>query len=105
MPIYEYKCRNCGNRFELMQTFSAGKTATCPKCGQEGHRTISLTGFILKGSGWYVTDHPSKDRKRGLAAEGTDTGTGDGSGTNTGGADGAAVKTTAKTATDSGSST
>lgn len=69
MPIYEYQCRKCGHLAEVFQT---SRTARSPKCGQCGGRTeriISPTAFILKGSGWYVTDYPSKSRKEGMAAE------------------------------------
>ncbi len=36
MPIYEYRCRDCGKRFSLFfQTFAAASEAKprCPKCG------------------------------------------------------------------------
>lgn len=34
MPIYEYKCRKCGTKFELLQNMGAtNKDLTCPKCG------------------------------------------------------------------------
>lgn len=73
MPIYEYKCKLCDHRFELMQSFSAGTKSVCPLCSGEATRVISLSGFVLKGTGWYVTDYPSKDRKKGSAAEKTST--------------------------------
>ncbi|MBN1552870.1 zinc ribbon domain-containing protein [bacterium] len=66
MPIYEYHCEHCGRKFEKLQGFSASQTCECPNCGQSAQRLISLASFVLKGTGWYVTDHPSKDRKRGM---------------------------------------
>jgi len=34
MPIYEYKCRTCDTKFELLQTVGAtNKGVSCPKCG------------------------------------------------------------------------
>ncbi|MBN1295576.1 zinc ribbon domain-containing protein [bacterium] len=62
MPIYEYRCQSCNHIFEKMQPFSAGHRQPCPKCGETAERMISLGSFVLKGGGWYVTDHPSKAR-------------------------------------------
>jgi len=61
MPIYEYRCRVCDNRFELLRSFSDTSPVTCPKCGGEVKRLISRNSFILKGSGWYATDYASKN--------------------------------------------
>ncbi len=63
MPIYEYHCLECDTKFEKLQSFSAGKTCNCPDCGKTAKRVISLGSFVLKGSGWYVTEHPSKSRQ------------------------------------------
>ena len=35
MPTYDYKCDGCGHKFEEMQSFSAEKLKTCPKCGED----------------------------------------------------------------------
>jgi putative FmdB family regulatory protein len=56
MPIYEYKCKNCGV-FEVTQRITESPLATCPTCDGEVARLISLTSFVLKGSGWYATDY------------------------------------------------
>ena len=69
MPIYEYKCSSCGHKFELFQRFSDPAQIACPRCDGSAHRLISLSGFVLKGSGWYVTDYPSASRKSGMAHE------------------------------------
>ncbi len=61
MPIYEYRCRVCDNRFELLRSFSDTSPVTCPKCGGEVKKLISRNSFILKGSGWYATDYASKN--------------------------------------------
>ncbi len=63
MPIYEYKCKTCDHTFEKLQSFSAGQFQSCPRCGQSAERCISLGSFILKGGGWYATDHASKARR------------------------------------------
>jgi putative FmdB family regulatory protein len=57
MPIYEYRCLNCGHQFELMQKFSDPPAETCPSCAGIVQKLISRSAFHLKGSGWYVTDY------------------------------------------------
>jgi putative FmdB family regulatory protein len=61
MPIYEYRCERCGNEFEEWQSFSASVENTCPDCGGNAGRLISQSSFVLKGTGWYVTDYGRKD--------------------------------------------
>lgn len=57
MPIYEYRCDECGNVFEELQKDFSEHAATCPLCNGQSQRIMSNTSFILKGSGWYVTDY------------------------------------------------
>ena len=57
MPTYEYKCRDCGNEFELRQGFDSEPTIDCPSCGHIATRLISSVPVIFKGSGWYVNDY------------------------------------------------
>jgi putative FmdB family regulatory protein len=57
MPIYEYKCENCGHEFEEMLHFSERDNpinAPCPfpTCGGKVHLKMSLGSFHLKGDGW-----------------------------------------------------
>ncbi len=55
MPIYEYDCKSCGKRIDVLQKMSDPAPATCASCGAEGtmERTVSRTSFVLKGGGWY----------------------------------------------------
>lgn len=56
MPIYEYKCSNCG-RFELEQSIKDKPLTTCPSCGGEAQRLISKNvSIIFKGPGFYIND-------------------------------------------------
>ncbi|GAB6162798.1 hypothetical protein JCM12298_19580 [Desulfothermus naphthae] len=57
MPIYEYECTSCGHRFEQWQKDFKERDVVCTVCGAKAKRLISNTSFILKGSGWYVTDY------------------------------------------------
>ena len=61
MPIYEYHCNACGHEFEVMQKITDRPIKKCEACGKlKAKRMISQTSFILKGSGWYVTDYKGK---------------------------------------------
>ncbi len=54
MPIYEYRCVDCGHQFEEIQRFSDPDPETCPDCGQAGvRRLVSRSNFALKGGGWF----------------------------------------------------
>jgi putative FmdB family regulatory protein len=57
MPIYEYRCQDCDKVFEKIQSGFEERTEACPACGGDSKRIISNTSFVLKGSGWYVTDY------------------------------------------------
>lgn len=69
MPIYEYQCDTCGAQRELILKHGEVARPTCTACRKRMRRVISKTAFILKGSGWYVTDYPSDARKKGLERE------------------------------------
>jgi putative FmdB family regulatory protein len=56
MPIYEYECRQCSQRFERLQSFHDEPVRVCPNCGGETRRVLQPVGVIFKGSGWYITD-------------------------------------------------
>jgi putative FmdB family regulatory protein len=57
MPIYAYRCSNCGFQKDVLQKISDPRLTTCPSCGQETYvKQLTAAGFQLKGSGWYVTD-------------------------------------------------
>ncbi|NLT74711.1 MAG: hypothetical protein GXX94_11085 [Chloroflexi bacterium] len=57
MPTYQYKCDDCGVRFEKFQHFSEQPLERCPECSGTVHRVIQPVGVIFKGSGFYVTDN------------------------------------------------
>lgn len=57
MPIYEYECSECQNRFEEMQKVSDPPLTECPKCKGSLYKVVSRTSFQLKGGGWYATDY------------------------------------------------
>ena len=60
MPIYEYKCQQCGLQFEKRQSVSDAPLSSCEKCHGKLEKQWSLSGFQFKGAGWYVTDYAGK---------------------------------------------
>ncbi len=62
MPIYEYKCSQCGKVLEVIQKFSDAPLDACPHCSGGLQKLISHSSFHLKGSGWYVTDYANKPK-------------------------------------------
>ncbi len=69
MPVYEYKCNSCGDEIEVLQKMSDEPLRKCESCGGELKKLITNTSFVLKGSGWYVTDYPSTDRKKAMESK------------------------------------
>lgn len=61
MPTYEYKCKDCGAKFEVMQKMSDPKMTECPKCKGKLTRLFGANvGLVFKGSGFYCTDYKNK---------------------------------------------
>lgn len=76
MPIYEYRCSDCGFQKEYLQKVSDPKLTVCPECGKETFsKMLTAAGFQLKGSGWYATDfkNTGKPKDSGKSATSTDT--------------------------------
>lgn len=72
MPLYEYECDACGQRFEVIQKFSDPAPDACKKCGKgPSHRLQSSPAIQFKGTGWYVTDYASKSKGDAGKSEGT----------------------------------
>ncbi|HWP85405.1 MAG TPA: FmdB family zinc ribbon protein [Terriglobia bacterium] len=57
MPLYEYQCKACEHRFEVIQKFSDQPVRACPRCGKDVERLLSSPAIQFKGTGWYVTDY------------------------------------------------
>jgi len=64
MPTYEYKCKDCGHRFDIVQSFTDDALTTCPDCKKKSLRKVfSPPGVTFKGSGFYKTDSRSGNGK------------------------------------------
>jgi len=60
MPLYSYRCDNCGVQFEQRQHFTDAPLVQCPECGEDSLRKLfQPVGVVFKGSGFYATDHRS----------------------------------------------
>ena len=61
MPTYEYQCQKCKRRHEAFQSITAKPLTRCGTCGGKLKRLMgSGSGFLFKGSGFYITDYRSK---------------------------------------------
>ena len=61
MPIYAYKCADCGHAFDALQKISDAPLTECPNCHAPAlHKQLTAAGFQLKGNGWYATDFSGK---------------------------------------------
>jgi putative FmdB family regulatory protein len=60
MPIYTYRCENCGVQFDKTQKFTDASLTRCPECNKKTLRKVYMpVGIVFKGSGFYATDHHS----------------------------------------------
>lgn len=89
MPTYGYRCKSCGNTFEIVQSINEEPIRECPKCSCEVSKIFYPVGIAFKGSGFHVNDYKSPKQ---ISAEKKDSGSGNGE------------KTKAPDKTDSGSS-
>ena len=72
MPTYDYKCSNCGHRFEYFQPMSAKALTECPQCKGMLKRIIGTgAGPIFKGSGFYQTDYKANTSQKNKSTNNT----------------------------------
>ena len=64
MPTYQYACTDneCGNRFELVQSFTDPAASECPVCHHPVRKVYGSVGVVFKGSGFYRTDSRAESR-------------------------------------------
>jgi putative FmdB family regulatory protein len=108
MPLYEYQCDACSNRFERIQKFSDPHVDTCPSCGGTVKKLLSSPAIQFKGSGWYITDYAKKssgDSGKGSGSTSdSDKGTGSTSTSSSSSSDTSTSSSTDKGSTSGGSS-
>lgn len=60
MPVYTYRCSECGVQFDQTQSFKDEPLVRCPECGKKALKKVfQPVGIVFKGSGFYATDHHS----------------------------------------------
>src|SRR4026209_1688992 len=70
MPIYEYRCGECGFQKEFLQRLSDAPPTDCPACGKPAlNKLLSAAGFQLKGTGWHATDFKNQGAKPAAKAD------------------------------------
>ena len=73
MPIYRFRCSDCGNEFRELVGYGDGDGVACPRCGgNKVERLLPRFGVIYKGSGFYTTEYKRKGNKGSSAGEGGD---------------------------------
>jgi len=71
MPLYEYRCEACQQRFEVIRKFSDPELEVCTLCGKSPvTRLLSSPAIQFKGSGWYITDYSQKGKSGNSDSEG-----------------------------------
>jgi len=69
MPIYTYRCDECGLQYEQHQGYNDPVLTRCPECNKNALRKVFLpVGIVFKGSGFYATDHKSPSGQKHTAA-------------------------------------
>jgi putative FmdB family regulatory protein len=71
MPLYEYECFVCKNRFERIRRVADASGVDCPECGGKVRRLLGVPALQFKGSGWYVNDY-GKGNGSGATADETE---------------------------------
>ena len=69
MPTYEYRCRDCGHTFDIVQKMSDDPLVICPECGGDLRKVFAPPTITFRGSGFYATDHGKKTKSGSDAAK------------------------------------
>src|SRR4051812_42644210 len=72
MPTYQYRCRDCGEDLEVVQSFTDDALTECPNCGGSLRKVFNAPGISFKGSGFYKTDSRSSSGSKANGAKDKD---------------------------------
>ena len=70
MPTYAYACKQCGHRFDAVQSFADPTLTECPECGGALRKEYGSIGVTFNGSGFYRTDSRAGAKTGGAASSG-----------------------------------
>ena len=73
MPIYSYRCKDCGYEFDQRQRMSDDPLTVCPVCEGTVRRVVNSVGVVFKGSGFYVTDNRGTNSANSVNGKSSDT--------------------------------
>ena len=73
LPLYAYRCTQCGHKFEKIQNFSADQETECPQCHGLLERPLTAPRLHFKGAGWYINDYAPKSGEAASDAAPADT--------------------------------
>jgi putative FmdB family regulatory protein len=59
VPTYQYRCADCGEERDVVQSFSDDALTVCPVCEGRFRKVFSAVGVVFKGSGFYRNDSRS----------------------------------------------
>ena len=76
MPTYQYACTECGERLEVVQSFSDDPLTECPACHGRLRKLFSPVGVVFKGSGFYKTDSRSSTKTKSSSGSSSEGGSG-----------------------------
>jgi putative FmdB family regulatory protein len=102
MPTYEYRCTECGDHLEVVQSFADDPLTVCPRCEGRLRKVFNSPGISFKGSGFYKTD--SRARASSRSSSSTDSSGDGGSGSSTSGDRGSSSSSSGEGASSSGGS-
>lgn len=71
MPIYGYRCKQCGHEFEILQSIVDAPLKTCPECMGPLQKQLYPVGIVFKGSGFYKTDYGNSGSKTSTSSSGS----------------------------------
>ena len=80
MPTYAYACKQCGHRFDAVQSFADPTLTECPECGGPLRKEYGSIGVTFNGSGFYRTDSRAGEKKGSEASSSSSSGSSSGDG-------------------------
>ena len=103
MPTYSYRCTECGNAFDIKQSFSDATLTECPVCGGVLRKVFSPVGVTFNGGGFYRTDSRATPKTESSSGSGSSGSSSSGSGSSSGTSGSGSSSSTGSGSSSSGS--
>jgi putative FmdB family regulatory protein len=104
VPVYSYRCTQCGNAFDIQQSFTDDSLTECPSCGGALRKVFSAVGVTFNGSGFYRTDSRASSGGSSSASGSTGSSASSGSSGGSAGSSGGSAGSSSGGSSSSGSS-